>query len=238
MKYLKLFENFQSNFQDVFNKTLVRGSRVDKDEFIDDPSQRTIHLGDYSYDKDYRQFMTSFTKYGIPDPTKSIHMFFRPKSDEFEMFGVPFEIIPQEGAKFGFTKQIRYGGLGYLYWQKEEDMSMDEYQKSLVDSGMVGSFTYDEIIRQSKESGDTLHVWTESPCLHKKIKKVPTSPTAPKAPTAYKSEPILKDEHFIERGIDNQMKAQFYKEHGKEVRNLPRELALELLDEWCLRNNI
>jgi len=229
MKYLKLFESFQSNFPDVFNKTLVRGSRLDKGEFIDDPSQRTIHLGDFSYDKDYRQFMTSFAKYGIPDPTKSIHMFFRPKSSEFEQFGVPFEIIPQEGAKFGFTKHIRNGGLGYLYWQKEEDMSMDEYQKSLVDSGLVGSFTYDEIIRQSKESGDTLHVWTESPCLHKRIKK---------EPTGYKSEPILKDEHFIERGIDNQMRANFYKEHGKEVRDLPREEALKVLDEWCLKNNI
>jgi hypothetical protein len=106
---------------------------------------------------------------------------------------------------------------------------MDEYQKSLVDSGLVGSFTYDEIIRQSKESGDTLHVWTESPCLHKKIKK---------ETKAYKSEPILKDEHFIERGIDNQMKAKFYKEHGKEVRDLPREEALKILDEWCLKNNI
>ena len=34
------------------------------------------------------------------------------------------------------------------------------------------------------------------------------------------------------------MKAQFDKEHGKEVRNLPRELALVVLDEWCLKNNI
>ena len=232
MKYLKLFENFQSNFPDVFNKTLIRGSRVDKDEFIDDPSQRTIHLGDYSYDKDYRQFMTSFTKYGIPDPTKSIHMFFRPKSGEFEKFGVPFEIIPQEGAKFGFTKHIWNGGLGYLYWQKEEDMSMDEYQKSLVDSGMVGSFTYDEIIRQSKESGDTLHVWTESPCLHKKIKK---------EKKAYKNEPLLKDEDFTDRGMDNQMRASFYKEYGREVRDLPnyakypRREALKILDDWVIK---
>jgi hypothetical protein len=227
MKYLKLFDSFQSNFPDVFNKTLVRGSRVDKDEFIDDPSQRTIHLGDYSYDKDYRQFMTSFTKYGIPDPTKSIHMFFRPKSSEFEKFGVPFEIIPQEGAKFGFTKQIGSGGLGQLFFKNWDELPIVEYQQQLIDSGMVGSFTYDEIIKQSKESGDTLHVWTESPCLHKKIKK---------EPTAYKSEPILKDEHFIERGIDNQMKAKFYKEHGKEVRDLPREEALKILDGWVSKN--
>ena len=232
MKYLKLFENFQSNFPDVFNKTLVRGSRVDKDEFIDDPSQRTIHLGDYSYDKDYRQFMTSFTKYGIPDPTKSIHMFFRPKSSEFDKYGNAFEIIPQEGAKFGFTKKITGGGLGSLFFDNWYRIPIDEYQQSLVDSGMVGFFTYDEIIRQSKESGDTLHVWTESPCLHKRIIK------ETKAPTAYKSEPNLSDGDFSMRGMDNKMRGLFYKENGKLVRDLPREEALRVLDEWCLSNNI
>ena len=232
MKYLKLFENFQSNFPDVFNKTLIRGSRVDKDEFIDDPSQRKVHLGDYSYDKDYRQFMTSFTNYGIPDPTKSVHMFFRPTDNNYDRFGTAFEIIPQEGARFGFTKQIDSGGLGQLFFKNWDDLPIVEYQQQLIDSGMVGSFTYDEIIRQSKESGDTLHVWTESPCLHKKIKK---------EKKAYKNEPLLKDEDFTDRGMDNQMRASFYKEYGREVRDLPnyakypRREALKILDDWVIK---
>jgi len=228
MKYLKLFESFQSNFPDVFNKTLVRGSRVDKDEFIDDPSQRNVHLGDMSYDENYRKFMTNWsTEFGIPDPTKSIHMFFRSTDNNYDKFGTAFEIIPQEGARFGFTKQIGSGGLGQLFFKNWDGLPIVEYQQQLIDSGMVGSFTYDEIIRQSKESGDTLHVWTESPCLHKKIKKETKS---------YKSEPILKDGDFTERGMDNQMRAKFYKDHGKEVRDLPREEALKILNEWVSKN--
>ena len=33
MKYLKLFEEFTDSFPDVFNKSLVRGVKVDKDEY-------------------------------------------------------------------------------------------------------------------------------------------------------------------------------------------------------------
>ena len=226
MKYLKLFENFQSNFPDVFNKTLIRGSRIDKDEFIDDPSKRTIQLGDAANNEEYRRFMTSFTNFGIPDPTKSVHMFFRPKSKEIDMYGSAFEIMPQEGAKFGFTKKITGGGLGSLFFDNWDDIPIDEYQKSLVDSGQVGSLSYEELIQMSKESGDTLHVWTESPCLHKRII------VEPKAPKAYKSEANLGDSDFSMRGMDNKMRGQFYKEMGKVVRDLTRDEALKVLDEW------
>jgi hypothetical protein len=232
MKYLKLFENFQSNFPDVFNKTLIRGSRVDKDEFIDDPSQRTIHLGDAWRNEDYKRFMTSFTNFGIPDPTKSIHMFFRIKSKEFGMYGEPFEITPQQGAKFGFTKKITGGGLGSLFFDNWDNIPIDEYQKTLVDSGMVGSLSYEELIQMSKEEGVTLHVWTESPCLHKRII------VKPKALKSYKNEPNLGDYDFAMRGMDNKMRGQFYKEHGKEIRDLSRDEALDILDDWVSRNNI
>ena len=36
MKYLKIFEEFNNEFPDVFNGTLIRGVKVDKDEYIDD----------------------------------------------------------------------------------------------------------------------------------------------------------------------------------------------------------
>ena len=44
-----------------------------------------------------------------------------------------------------------------------------EYQKKLIDLDLVGILTYDELIKMSKEEGETLQVWTESPCLHKKV---------------------------------------------------------------------
>ena len=58
----------------------------------------------------------------------------------------------------------------------------------------------------------------------------------PRIPRSYKSEPVLKDEDFTERGIDNQMRAQFYKENGRLVRDLPREESLKVLDEWVMKN--
>ena len=59
-----------------------------------------------------------------------------------------------------------------------------------------------------------------------------TKEVKPKVPKAYKNEPKLTDADFSERGIDNTMKAQFYKENGRVVRDLPREEALRVLDEW------
>ena len=60
----------------------------------------------------------------------------------------------------------------------------------------------------------------------------------PKTPKAYKNEPKLTDGDFTERGMDNQMRAKFYKEMGKEVRDLSREEALVVLDDWISKNNI
>jgi len=228
MKYLKLFESFQFNFLDVFNKTLVRGSKVDMDEYVDDPSQRKVHLGDMSNDENYRKFMTNWsTEFGIPDPTRSVHMFFRPSDNNYDRFGTAFEIIPQEGARFGFTKQIGSGGLGQLFFKNWDYLPIVEYQQQLINSGMVGFLSYEELIKMSKESGDTLHVWTESPCLHKKIKK------ETKAYTSFK---MGSDEDFTVRGMDERMISKFFKHHGKEVWDLPREEALKILDEWVMRN--
>ena len=63
-----------------------------------------------------------------------------------------------------------------------------------------------------------------------------TKEVKPKVPKAYKNEPKLTDADFSERGIDNTMKAQFYKENGRVVRDLPREEALRVLDEWVSKN--
>ena len=58
----------------------------------------------------------------------------------------------------------------------------------------------------------------------------------PKTPKAYKNEPKLTDADFSERSVDNTMKAQFYKENGRVVKDLPREEALRVLDEWVSKN--
>jgi len=188
MRYLKLFESF-NEFPDVFNNTLMRGVKTDKDEYIDDPKSRNINTG-ASSEKNYLEFLKNYIKFGIPDPTKSIHMFFRPNRDSIDMisfYGNSYRVIPQDGAIFGFNREMRNGGLGstWFYPQRTikkylgkdlnidlESMSNDEiteYQKMLIDSGVVGVLTYEELLKMSKEKGEPLQVWTESPCLHKKI---------------------------------------------------------------------
>ena len=76
MKYLKIFEEFNDEFPDVFNGTLKRGVKIDKDEYIDDPKSRKVRIGDCDEDH-YREFLENYSKLGIPNPTKSVHMYFR-----------------------------------------------------------------------------------------------------------------------------------------------------------------
>jgi hypothetical protein len=199
MKYLKLFEKFSDNFPDVFNNSLIRGVKVDKEEYIDDPRSRNVRIGS-SDDEDYREFLFNYSRLGIPDPTKSVHMYFNTSGDlkgmMLDYFGKTYNVIPQEGATFGFNKELRNGGLGSTWWDvnrtakdflgkdsneyrfpsyyKNKDLfikAITKYQKDLIDAGVVGKLTYDELVKMSKEEGKPLQVWTESPCLHKRVQK-------------------------------------------------------------------
>jgi hypothetical protein len=257
MKYLKIFEEFNDEFPDLFNGTLVRGVKIDKDEYIDDPKLRAVHTGD-SIDEDYIEFMNNYSKFGIPNPRKSIHIYFRPSPNtSIDWYGTAFNIIPQEGAIFGFNKELRNGGLGSTWFFAERTVkdflgkefkefpnyyenkdlfikSITEYQQMLIDGGVVGKLTYDELLKMSREEGETLQVWTEFPCLHKKIIK------EPKKPKPYKSEPILTDDDFNELGIDGRGRNEFYRQYGKEINRtdiiIPtgrkRRIALDLLKKW------
>lgn len=210
MKYLRLFEEFDESvkFHDVFNNSLLRGVNIDKEEYIDDPKSRKVSMGS-SDDDDYREFLSNYSKFGIPDPTKSIHMYLRPSSDDIKMidyYGNVYKVIPQEGSIFGFNKELRNGGIGstwfsvertakdflskdiasqystgdpwYPYeftgYQNDKDLFIEEitkYQKHLIDAGVVGKLTYYELMKISENDGETLQIWTESPCLHKRVKK-------------------------------------------------------------------
>ena len=267
MKYLKLFEEFTDNFPDVFNNSLLRGVKIDKDEYIDDPKSRKVSIGD-SENEDYREFLSNYSKLGIPDPVKSIHMYFKPGSSQREMinyYGKAFNVIPQEGATFGFNKELRNGGLGSTWWfvertakdflskdvaskysngyefphyDESKDLfieSITKYQKDLIEGGVVGKLTYDELMKMSKEEGEPLQVWTESPCLLRRVEKFK------KEPKPYKNEPVLTKSDFEEIGVDSEQIPQFYQsDFGKKMGrfketasyDLRREEALKLLRSW------
>ena len=267
MKYIKLFEEFTHNFPDVFNNSLLRGVNIDKEEYIDDPKSRKVSIGN-SENEDYREFLINYSKLGIPDPTKSVHMYFKPGSSQKEMlsyYGKTYNVIPQEGALFGFNKELRNGGLGSTWWfvertakdflskdiasqysngyefphyDEDKDLFIEaitNYQKDLIEGGVVGKLTYDELMKMSKEEGEPLQVWTESPCLLRRIEKVK------KEPKPYKNEPVLTKSDFEEIGVDSEQIPQFYQsDFGKKMGrfketasyDLRREEALKLLRSW------
>ena len=262
MKYLKLFEEFTDNFPDVFNKSLIRGVKVDKEEYIDDPKSRNVRIGE-SNDEDYREFLFNYSRLGIPDPTKSVHMYFNPSGfslNQLDNFGKTYNVIPQEGSTFGFNKELRNGGLGSTWWfvrdvvkdflgkdsheyrfpsyYENKDLfikAITKYQKDLIDGGVVGKLTYDELIKMSKEEGKPLQVWTESPCLHKRVQK------EVKDPKPYKNEPVLTKSDFENAGITPEQIPQFYEsDFGRKIKRfkeaapyeLRREEALRLLNSW------
>ena len=123
--------------------------------------------------------------------------------------------------------------MGTTFWSFDGDHSPESYgeeitnyQKELIDRGVVGKMSYQELLEMSKQGGPTLHIWTESPCLMKKLRK------EPKEPKSYKNEPVLNDLDFTNRYLDNQARKDFYTQHGKDIRNLNREESLRILDEW------
>jgi hypothetical protein len=240
MKYLKLFENFidenstEKYYPNVFNNQLVRGLKIDENDFIDDPSKRVVHLGDAHYDEGYREYMSNWAKFGIPDPTKSVHMFFRTKKDDATRFGKIYNIKPRIGSMFGYTKQITNGGLGHLYWIRPNNIDLDEYQTSLIKDGTVGKVGYDELVKMAQEDVDTLHVWTESPCLHTKIVKAAKE-------GAHKTEKLVTVDDLKNLGVDNPGKimGDFFKRYANEMNQLRtleyskgREEALILLSDY------
>ena len=269
MKYLKLFEEFTDKFPDVFNNSLLRGVKIDKDEYIDDPKSRKVSIGN-SNDDDYREFLSNYSKLGIPDPVKSIHMYFKPGSSQREMLnyhGKVFNVIPQEGATFGFNKELRNGGLGSTWWfvertakdflskdvaskysngyefphyDEDKDLFIEaitKYQKDLIEGGVVGKLTYDELMKMSKEEGEPLQVWTESPCLLRRVEK---DEKDKKEPKPYKNEPLLTRSDFENIGVTSEQIPQFYQsDFGKKIGrfketsyDLRREEALKLLMSW------
>jgi len=195
MKHLKLFESFQ--FEDVFNDRLWRGIKDVEDEFIDDPSKRTIKLGSYSDWEDryksYKKYLETIEEFNIPDPTKSVHLLLSSRGEASSStfhYGSLYKVTPQKGAKFGFCiREVRGGGLGGTWFYSdsiakqfigknypnfERDPNEVEhlykpYIKDLIDNKVIGSLSYDELVKMTSQNIEKMYIWTDSPCLMKKF---------------------------------------------------------------------
>lgn len=198
MKYLKIFENFDINFPDVFKNSLVRGVKIDKDEYIDDPKSRRVSTG-VSTDEEYINFLKNYKNVGLQDPTQSVHFYLNPTKSQINnlgWYGESYRVIPEKGAKFSFNIELRNGGLGSTYffigrtledftdlndkdfdsdWMKIYDGSelnidqLNDYQNFLIKNRVVGNLTYDELLELSKNSSQPMQIWTGDKVLHKRL---------------------------------------------------------------------
>ena len=295
MKYLKLFENYISDFPDVFGSSLIRGVKIDKEEYIDDPKSRKISTGN-SNDEDYVAFLENYKNLGLQDPTKSIHFYLKPTDKSIDMmsyYGNEYRILPRKDAKFSFNKELIGGGLGSTWWFMDrtseellnkklkdiipgytfdhddyddwdddwnkvypqyndnndlvlncyEDPKLfhevsSKYQQALIDGGVVGNLTYDELLDLAKENQQTLQIWTETPVLHKKY--------YPEKVEKYKNRKLLDNEDFKKIGVDSLEIGNFYKsEYARKIKRLQdnllvkphlfddlKKMALKYVEEW------
>jgi hypothetical protein len=262
MRYLKLFEDFnQEQFPDVFDDALVRGVKIDKEEYIDDPKLRIVSTGNSS-EKNYVDFLKNYKSLGLQDPTQSIHFYLDPNGElksTLDWYGNAYKVIPQIGAKFSFNIVLLNGGLGTTYffkssvlrkftdlsdkdfnpdWEKNVDLDGNEttlYQKFLIKNKVVGNLTYDELLELSKSGNRPMQIWTESSVLHKKITK------EPKERKPYKNKPLLTKEDFEKLGVLPQKIGEFYQsDFNKNIKRLQDRLIenpskFDLFREEALR---
>jgi hypothetical protein len=142
MKYLKLFENYISDFPDIFGNSLIRGVQVNKEEYIDDPKSRKVSTGN-SNDEHYVAFLENYKNLGLQDPTKSIHFYLKPTDKSIDMmsyYGNQYRVLPRKDAKFSFNKELRGGGLGSTWW------FMDRTSEELLNNKLkdiIPGYTFD-----------------------------------------------------------------------------------------------
>jgi hypothetical protein len=247
MKYIKLFENFDTNFPDVFGDSLLRGVKIDKEEYIDDPKSRRVSTG-ASIDEEYVNFLKNYKNVGLQDPTQSVHFYLNPTKNQIDnlgWYGNSYKVIPESGAKFSFNIELRNGGLGSTYFfiertlkdftdlgDKDLDpnwLEIDGYslmQKSESDKNILNN--YQKFLIKNGVVGNL--TWEELLELSKSGSKPMQIWTEnpvlhkkiikePRTPRPYMNEPVLSREDFIKRGISPERIAEFWKSDiGQMVR--------------------
>jgi hypothetical protein len=262
MKHIKLFENFIENhdeYPDVFGDSLLRGVKIDKDEYIDDPKLRNVSTGSSS-NEDYVSFLKNYKNIGLQDPTKSVHFYLNPTNDQIEFlgwYGNKYKPIPSKDAKFSFNKEQRNGGLGSTWWFMERtmidflDVSDEDITKFSKIPELYGK-NKSEFFKKASEYQNLLLkggvvgnlTYDELLDLAKeggKNLQIWTESTVlhkkikkkPKEPRPYKNEPLLTKIDFEDTGKI----ADFYKsDFGKKLKRLKSSSAsFDLKREEALR---
>ena len=119
---IQRFNNFDSEYPDIFGDNLIRRMDISVSEHIDDPSKRNIRLGlggmypNNTHYKGMIEYLTiGLVNLGIPNPLKSVHMCNKYGYHTGSRFGnFPYKVIPKVGSNFGFSEEI---GISDQYWK-------------------------------------------------------------------------------------------------------------------------
>jgi hypothetical protein len=220
MKYLKIFEEFESNYFSTYYEQISasqfnswRQSWIDGDKFLvwdDDKKSKGFYQKILDLCKSIIGRVDIGSEFQTLEDGKHVlkivicycedthhRVLIRPFDDDGAI-GFMVSIFEPDANPRDYTK-----AMGHFICEESETRPFEGLEQLLEDKAKEGLFT-----------------------------------KVPKTPKAYKNEPKLTDGDFTERGMDNNMRAKFYKEKGREVRDLSREEALVILDDWISKNNI
>lgn len=116
MKHLLLFEQVEK-FPDNFGNSLLRGSKVDKNQYIDNPKERSVNIGSPQF-SDYFYFNENYSKLGLQNPNSGCHFYLNPNEsliDDLKYRGFAFRLLPEIDSKFSFSKFTQRFGLGITW---------------------------------------------------------------------------------------------------------------------------
>lgn len=110
-----------------------------------------------------------------------------------------------------------------------DEKSIDEIANFLVDFGVIGTGTLQELKNSRFFGREKAFVWTTDTVLLSKY----VNPVKVGKPGVYKTEKVLDTNDFLNKGLTKADIGNFYSsEIGKSVKGSTREEALKILDEW------
>ena len=206
------------------------------------------------------QFNQSLVKLGFPDKNKCIHfMDSLAFSPEYKgLYGdYIYQIQVDDNSNLGWcyvfpVNDWFYKGNPFQYALRNNnelvnsiiktpynDLSghggdENEMAKYLLQFGIIGCGTIDDLKNSPHYGKEKLFVWTNDKVI---ISNYQAPIKEPKIGT-YKTERLLTTDDFTSRGISAKEIGSFYQsELGKSVKGKTREEALELLDQWIKKTH-
>jgi len=205
---------------DNFNQCLVKWGFPDK--------SKCVHFMDsVAFNPDYKGTYGSYIyEISVDDKSNLGWCFVFPINDWF-FKGHPFQSALRNGNQL--VKSIEETPYGELSGFSADSDILDRMTKYLLDFGVIGCGTIDDLKKSPHFGKEKLFVWTEDTVIVSEY-KAPVK--EPKVGT-YKTERVLTNDDFISRGLSGKDIATFYQsEWGKSVKGKSRDEALSLLDKW------